>query len=95
MQSYLHQAALTVILIGMFGSRAPAQSGVMRRPFHHGQRIYTYAAPNRVYRNKNNYSSNYNYPHYVGGFHARYFENEGLPRGDIGLRGNGSMAFPW
>lgn len=92
MRYYLYNAALTAVLIGMFGNRVQGQSQSMRRPFQHGTRIYIQQTPNRVYR-YNNYRSNY--PRYVGGFHARYFENEGLPSGDIGLRGNGTMALPW
>lgn len=35
------------------------------------------------------------YPKYYGGFHARYFQNMGIPSGDIGLRGNGIFMTPW
>lgn len=35
------------------------------------------------------------YPRYYGGFHARYFDNLGIPSGDIGLRGNSLYASPW
>ena len=38
---------------------------------------------------------NRHYPKYYGGFHARYFQDLGLPPGDIGLRGNGIYATPW
>jgi hypothetical protein len=35
------------------------------------------------------------YPKYYGGFHAREFENLGLPHGDIGIVGNGLTRTPW
>ena len=38
---------------------------------------------------------NSRFPKYYGGFHARYFQDLGVPPGDIGLRGNGIYATPW
>ena len=38
---------------------------------------------------------NSHYPKYYGGFHARYFQDMGIPSGDIGLRGNGIFMTPW
>jgi len=35
------------------------------------------------------------YPKYYGGFHARHFDNIGIPPGDVGLRGNGIYLPPW
>jgi hypothetical protein len=35
------------------------------------------------------------YAKYYGGFHARYFQNMGIPSGDIGLRRNGILRKPW
>ena len=35
------------------------------------------------------------YPKYYGGFHARDFQNLGIPSGDIGIRGNGIYLSPW
>jgi hypothetical protein len=35
------------------------------------------------------------YPRYEGAFHSRYFNDLGLPPGDIGLRGNGMTMTPW
>jgi len=35
------------------------------------------------------------YPKYYSGFHAREFENLGLPHGDIGIVGNGGTRLPW
>ncbi|MEM7786048.1 MAG: hypothetical protein AAF939_19200 [Planctomycetota bacterium] len=32
---------------------------------------------------------------YVGGFHQRYFDNIGVPPGDIGIRGNGINWYLW
>ncbi|MCP4096542.1 MAG: hypothetical protein GY880_15310 [Planctomycetaceae bacterium] len=32
---------------------------------------------------------------YIGGLHHTYFENLGIPPGDIGLRGNGVFWRPW
>ena len=34
-------------------------------------------------------------PKYYGGFHASYFDNLGVPSGDVGLRGNGIYWSPW
>ena len=39
--------------------------------------------------------SNWRYPKYIGGFHASYFQNMGVPTGDIGFRGNGLYMTPW
>ena len=38
---------------------------------------------------------NWHYPKYIGGFHANYFRDLGVPPGDIGLRGNGIYIAPW
>ena len=38
---------------------------------------------------------NWRYPKYVGGFHASYFRDLGVPPGDVGLRGNGLYMTPW
>jgi len=35
------------------------------------------------------------YPKYYGGFHAREFQNIGVPHGDIGILGNGIQRNPW
>jgi hypothetical protein len=35
------------------------------------------------------------YPKYYWGFHAREFENLGLPHGDVGILGNGATRLPW
>jgi hypothetical protein len=32
---------------------------------------------------------------YIGGFHYTYFQDLGIPTGDIGLRGNGVFWRPW
>lgn len=32
---------------------------------------------------------------YIGGLHRTYFQNLGIPSGDIGLRGNGVIWRPW
>ncbi len=38
---------------------------------------------------------NSHYPKYYYGFHERYFQDMGIPSGDIGLRGNGVFMTPW
>ncbi len=45
----------------------------------------------------NEYSQymNSHFPKYNGGFHASFFQNTGLPPGDIGPRGNGVFSTPW
>ena len=49
----------------------------------------------RVYRyNPYGYDREY-YPKYYGGFHARFFDNYGVPTGDVGVRGNGIYWTPW
>lgn len=53
---------------------------------HHGAR-YNYWQERRYL--------NWRYPKYVGGFHANYFRDLGVPPGDVGLRGNGLYATPW
>lgn len=35
------------------------------------------------------------YPRYEGAFHSRYFNDLGIPPGDVGLRGNGLTMTPW
>ena len=41
------------------------------------------------------YHGNMRYPKYYGGFHARYFQDIGVPPGDVGFRGNGIFSTPW
>ena len=38
---------------------------------------------------------NSHFPKYYGGFHANYFQDIGIPPGDVGLRGNGIFPSPW
>ena len=35
------------------------------------------------------------YPKYYWGFHAREFQNVGVPHGDIGIRSGGISFEPW
>ncbi|HJN13539.1 MAG TPA: hypothetical protein QF564_32995 [Pirellulaceae bacterium] len=35
------------------------------------------------------------YPRYIGAFHSRYFNDLGVPPGDVGLRTNGVYMTPW
>jgi len=50
---------------------------------------------NHVYRHDPyGYQREY-YPRYYGGFHARFFDNYGVPTGDVGVRGNGIYWTPW
>jgi len=35
------------------------------------------------------------YPKYYWGFHAREFQNVGVPHGDIGVLGSGLSRDPW
>lgn len=49
--------------------------------------------PNKYYQ-RSAYASAV-YPRYEAGFHARYFENIGIPSGDVGLRGNSMFLNPW
>jgi hypothetical protein len=35
------------------------------------------------------------YPKYYWGFHAREFQNVGVPHGDIGILGSGLSRDPW
>jgi hypothetical protein len=35
------------------------------------------------------------YPRYYWGFHAREFQNIGMPPGDIGMLGSGIQRNPW
>jgi hypothetical protein len=35
------------------------------------------------------------YPRYYWGFHAREFQNIGVPHGDIGILGSGLQRDPW
>ena len=35
------------------------------------------------------------YPKYYGAFHSSFFDNYGVPSGDVGLRGNGIYWTPW
>ena len=46
------------------------------------------------YRNYRQFTNSY-YPKYEGGFHARHYQNLGVPPGDIGIRGNGISWTPW
>ncbi len=35
------------------------------------------------------------YPRYYWGFHAREFQNIGVPHGDVGMLGSGIQRNPW
>lgn len=53
-------------------------------PLPNGPPRYT---PYHYYRDRN--------PRYYGGFHARQFDNIGMPPGDVGFRGNGLQWNAW
>lgn len=52
----------------------------------------TYAAPRPYSRYE---YSRAMYPRYDADFHARHYQNIGVPTGDVGLRGNGITWQPW
>jgi len=65
-----------------------------------GRRRFLWGSPPSTYRAAPSYSETYQYlnqryPKYYGGFHASYFENMGVPTGDLGPRGNGIYRTPW
>lgn len=35
------------------------------------------------------------YPRYIGAFHSRYFNDMGIPSGDVGIRANTLYMLPW
>ncbi len=35
------------------------------------------------------------YPRYIGAFHSRYFNDLGIPSGDVGIRANTVQMLPW
>ena len=80
--------AALCILAGTNESLAAGRSGFLRRDTLFAGRN----APS--YFHKYHYL-NRRYPKYYGGFHARYFQDLGMPPGDIGLRGNGIYPTPW
>lgn len=41
------------------------------------------------------YRLNSRYPKFYGGFHSSYFDQMGIPTGDLGPRGNGIIMTPW
>jgi hypothetical protein len=57
------------------------------------RRWRTSSGPNRYYQ-RSAYAQAV-YPRYEGAFHARYFQNIGIPSGDVGLRGNSMFMSPW
>lgn len=80
-------AVLAVLSLGP-ETYAGKRRGLLRRAGPHTQR----AAPsyNETYKQLNE-----RYPKYFGGFHSSYYENMGIPTGDIGLRGNSIYQTPW
>lgn len=80
-----------VVLLGFAVSQTEAgrRGHRNRRHFRHPYAINSfYGFPSGFYRG-------YDYSKYYGGFHARYFQDIGIPPGDIGIRGNGIYATPW
>ena len=69
------------------GSRPGWHSSVHVAPHPGHRRAPSY---DEYYRYMNSY-----YPKYYGGFHSSYFQNMGVPSGDVGLRGNGIFMSPW
>ena len=80
--------AIVILLAGTQESHAFGRAGFFRqaRPMAH--------RPAPSYHDTYHYMNSY-YPKYYGGFHARYFQDMGIPSGDIGLRGNGIYMTPW
>ena len=80
-------AAIVVLIVFTTAdeSLADRRRGLLWRPFS--------SRPVRGHYDM--YHGNMRYPKYYGGFHARYFQDIGVPPGDVGFRGNGIFSTPW
>ena len=85
---YLMAAAtLLAVLITCHDSYGRGRHGVrVHRSYTPHRRVVT-QHPRSVYYGR--------YPKYYGGFHARYYQDIGVPPGDVGIRGNGIYQLPW
>ena len=89
MRKWLFPALVTLaVLAAANNCQAQGRRGLFfrARPFTH--------RPAPSYQETYQYL-NWRYPKYVGGLHASYFRDLGLPPGDVGLRGNGLYMTPW
>ena len=85
-------ASIICLLVSFEAAAAGGRHG-FRHQHRHQHKPKQVSQPHVVYPVKSFYRGYY--PKYYGGFHARYFENIGVPPGDIGLRGNGIYQLPW
>jgi len=94
--------ALTTVALGLLTAEASAAGGPFQRwraanrPNPHDQPVAAQAGRIQPFPWYSRYQSVEDaYPKYIGAFHARYFENLGIPSGDVGIRANTVQMLPW
>lgn len=102
MKRLLIALTLTIVAFGLLAADANAAGG----PF---QKWRAYGRPNaKAPVNKSAHGALYQafpysryhsvddaYPKYIGAFHSRYFNDMGIPSGDVGIRANTIQMLPW
>ncbi len=101
MKRSLIALTLTIIASGLLTADASAGGGPFKKWRAHSKsdtRGMARAAHDRLYQPYpfSNYESvDDAYPKYIGAFHSRYFNDLGIPSGDVGIRANTLHMLPW
>ena len=100
MKRLLIALTLTIVTFGLLAADANAAGGPFQKWREYGkQRAKTKNAHGKLYHAFPNYSHYQSvddaYPKYIGAFHSRYFNDLGIPPGDVGIRANTLQMAPW
>lgn len=88
---------LTIVAFGLLTPDADA-AGPFQKWRAYGKSTVAKTKANRfhVFPNYSHYDSvDDAYPKYIGAFHSRYFNDLGIPSGDVGIRANTVQMLPW
>jgi len=104
MKRLLIALSLTIVALGFLADGAHAAGGPFKKWRAYGRpspspQATTKVSHDSLYRAFPHYSRYQSvedaYPKYIGAFHARYFNDLGIPSGDVGIRGNTVQMLPW
>ena len=101
MKRFLSALTLTIVMFGLLTAEANAAGGPFQKWLAAGKtsRKATsktasgglfHASPYARYQSVDDL-----YPRYIGAFHSRYFNDLGIPTGDVGARANTLYMLPW
>ncbi len=91
--------SLTTVAFGLLAAEANAAGGPFQK-----WRAYVRSSPKAtakpvqggLFPSYSRYQSVEDaYPRYIGAFHSRYFNDLGIPPGDVGIRANTLYMLPW